>query len=48
MTGRELRTRIQQLIDERMGKGGDLAERVRYELSHSPAHVAPARSPTSR
>jgi hypothetical protein len=36
MTGRELRVRIQQLIDERMGKGGDLAERVRYELSHSP------------
>jgi hypothetical protein len=36
MTGRELRTRIQQLIDEQMGKGGDLAERVRYELSHSP------------
>ena len=36
MTGRELRTRIQQLIDERMGKGGDLEERVRYELSHSP------------
>ena len=36
MTGRELRSRIQQLIDERMGKGGDLAERVRYELSHSP------------
>ena len=36
MTGRELRVRIQQLIDEQMGKGGDLAERVRYELSHSP------------
>ena len=36
MTGRELRTRIQQRIDEQLGKGGDLAERVRYELSHSP------------
>jgi BON domain len=36
MAGRELRSRIQQLIDEQMGKGGDLAERVRYELSHSP------------
>jgi len=36
MTGRELRVRIQQLIDEQMGKGGDLTERVRYELSHSP------------
>lgn len=36
MTGRELRNRIQQRIDERMGKGGDVAERVRYELSHSP------------
>jgi hypothetical protein len=36
MTGRELRVRLQQLIDEQMGKGGDLAERVRYELSHSP------------
>jgi hypothetical protein len=36
MTGRELRTWIQQRVDEQMGKGGDLAERVRYELSHSP------------
>ena len=36
MAGRELRVRIQQLVDERRGKGGDLAERVRYELSHSP------------
>jgi hypothetical protein len=34
-TGRELRARLQHLIDERTGKG-DLAERVRYELSHSP------------
>ena len=33
--GRELRARLQMLIDERTGKG-DLAERVRYELSHSP------------
>ena len=36
MTGQELRTRIQQMIDERRGLGGDLADRVRYELSHSP------------
>ena len=35
MTGSELRTRIQHLIDERMGTG-DLAERIRFELSHSP------------
>ena len=35
MTGRELRAKIQALLDERRG-GGDLAERVRYELSHSP------------
>ncbi|MEO6318016.1 MAG: YtxH domain-containing protein [Acidimicrobiales bacterium] len=35
--GRELRTKIQGLIDERRGAGGgDLAEKVRYELSHSP------------
>ena len=33
--GRELRARLQMLIDERTGRG-DLAERVRYELSHSP------------
>ena len=33
--GRELRARLQMLLDERTGKG-DLAERVRYELSHSP------------
>jgi len=35
MAGRELRARIQHLVDERRGVG-DLAERVRYELSHSP------------
>jgi osmotically-inducible protein OsmY len=35
-TGRELRSRIQRLVEERRGLGGDLAERVRYELSHSP------------
>ena len=35
MTGHELRTRIQYLIDERMGRG-DLADRIRFELSHSP------------
>lgn len=35
--GRELRAKIQGLIDERRGgAGGDLAEKVRYELSHSP------------
>jgi BON domain len=35
MTGSELRARIQHLIDERSGKG-DLAERIRFELLHSP------------
>jgi hypothetical protein len=34
--GRELRRRIQQELEDRLGHGGDLAERVRYELSHSP------------
>ncbi len=34
-TGPELRARIQKMVDERRGIG-DLAERVRYELSHSP------------
>jgi len=35
--GRELRARIQGMIDERRSAGGgDLAEKVRYELSHSP------------
>ena len=34
--GRELRARIQAMIDERRGGPVDLAERVRYELSHSP------------
>jgi hypothetical protein len=33
--GRELRTKIQQLLDERRGRG-DLAEKIRHELSHSP------------
>jgi hypothetical protein len=37
MTGREARAKLQALIDERRGGGGgDLAERVRFELSHSP------------
>jgi hypothetical protein len=36
MAGRELRARIQKLIEEQRGGVGDLAERVRYELSHSP------------
>ena len=35
-TGRELRARLQAMIDERRGGPVDLAERVRYELSHSP------------
>ena len=34
--GRELRLRIRREIEDRVGGGGDLAERVRYELSHSP------------
>ncbi len=37
MTGREARARLQSLIDARRGVGsGDLAERVRFELSHAP------------
>jgi osmotically-inducible protein OsmY len=36
MAGRELRARIQTLVEERRGGVGDLADRVRYELSHSP------------
>jgi len=36
MTGREARARLQRLIEERRGGGTDLAERVRFELSHSP------------
>lgn len=37
MTGREARVRLQRLIDERRGLStGDLAERVRFELSHAP------------
>ena len=35
-TGAELRARLQKLLDERRGGPVDLAERVRYELSHSP------------
>ena len=34
--GTELRRRIRQEIEDRISGGGDLAERVRYELSHSP------------
>lgn len=35
--GRELRAKLQALLDERRGAGGgDLAEKVRYALSHSP------------
>jgi BON domain len=37
MTGREARSKLQALIDARRGAGaGDLAERVRFELSHAP------------
>jgi hypothetical protein len=37
MTGREARSKLQALIDARRGGGGgDLAERVRFELSHAP------------
>ena len=36
MAGRELRAKLQQLADERRTGGGDLAAKVRYELSHSP------------
>ena len=35
-TGQELRARLQALLEERRGGPVDLAERVRYELSHSP------------
>jgi hypothetical protein len=37
VTGQQARARLQGFVDERRGLGrGDLAERVRYELSHSP------------
>jgi osmotically-inducible protein OsmY len=39
MAGRELRAKLQAMAEERRGAtgiGGDLAEKVRYELSHSP------------
>jgi hypothetical protein len=36
MTGREARAKLQGLLDARRGAGGDLAERVRFELSHAP------------
>ncbi len=38
VTGQQARARLQALLEERRGGGGrgDLAERVRYELSHSP------------
>ncbi|MET0727405.1 MAG: BON domain-containing protein [Acidimicrobiales bacterium] len=38
MTGREARAKLQSLIEQRRsgGRTGDLAERVRYELSNSP------------
>jgi hypothetical protein len=36
-TGREARAKLQAFIDARRGAGGgDLAERVRFELSHAP------------
>ena len=34
--GEELRRRIRQAIEDRFGPPADLADRVRYELSHSP------------
>lgn len=36
MTGREARARLRALIDARRGGTTDLAERVRFELSHAP------------
>ena len=36
MTGREARAKLQSLIEARRGGGTDLAERVRFELSHAP------------
>lgn len=37
MTGREARAKLQSLIDQKRGGGPtDLAEKVRFELSHSP------------
>jgi hypothetical protein len=36
MTGREARARLQALLDSRRPGGADLAERVRFELSHAP------------
>ena len=37
MAGRELRAKLQAMAEERRAVGGgDLAEKVRYELSHSP------------
>jgi len=36
MAGRELRAKLQSMAEERAGLGGDIAEKVRYELSHSP------------
>lgn len=36
MTGREARAKLQRLIEDRRGGVGDLAERIRFELSHAP------------
>jgi hypothetical protein len=36
MAGRELRAKLQAMAEERRGGIGDLADKVRYELSHSP------------
>lgn len=38
MTGKEARAKLQALLDEWRGSGGagDVAERVRFELSHAP------------
>lgn len=35
-TGREARAKLQRLLEERRGGVGDLAERIRFELSHAP------------
>ena len=34
--GREMRAKLQSLLDQVRGGGEDLADRVRFELSHSP------------
>lgn len=36
LTGEQARAKLRAALDDRRGGRGDLAERVRYELSHSP------------